>query len=79
MTVVIFSFMGSEMLGGPLEKSAEPVKAVKTATNSVVLTAFTGSADSPAATATISDPINENITTVIPSNTELIPFGINPP
>ena len=29
-------------------------------------------------TATISDPINENITTVIPS-TELIPFGINPP
>ncbi len=35
---------------------------------------FTGSADSPAATATISDPINENITTVIPSSTELIPF-----
>ncbi len=30
-------------------------------------------------TATISDPINENITTVIPSSTELIPFGINPP
>ena len=24
-------------------------------------------------------PINENITTVIPSSTELIPFGINPP
>ena len=44
-----------------------------------VFTAFTGSADSPAATATISDPINENITTVIPSSTELIPFGINPP
>ena len=44
-----------------------------------VLLLFTGSADSPAATATISDPINENITTVIPSSTELIPFGINPP
>ena len=40
---------------------------------------FSGCSDSPAAIATISVPIKENITTAIPIKTELIPVGKNPP
>ena len=36
ITVVIFSFMGSEIVAVAAGESAEPVKAVKTATNSVI-------------------------------------------
>src|SRR5690625_3160396 len=44
-----------------------------------IRTDFAGCFDSPAAMATISVPINEKITTVIPIRTELKPVGMNPP
>src|SRR3954465_4790166 len=44
-----------------------------------VIIAFSGGGDSPSAVATISVPINENITTVTPKKIELIPLGRNPP